>query len=86
MKFNFQSTILASLVLLVSTAAAAPVGDEAGDLNVSRILAENSRADVQVEKRQVVEVDSHGVPTATRAYVPPVTAAGPVVNEPYRRS
>jgi hypothetical protein len=37
MKFNIQSTLFASLVLLVGTAVAAPVGDEAGDLNVSRI-------------------------------------------------
>lgn len=86
MKFNIQSTLFASLVLLMGTAAAAPVGDEAGDLNVSRIQAENSRAEVQVEKRQIVRFDSHGVATATDAYVTPVTAAGPVVNEPYRRS
>jgi hypothetical protein len=38
MKFNIQSTLFASLVLLMGTAAAAPVGDEAGDLNVSPML------------------------------------------------
>lgn len=39
MKFNIQSTLFASLVLLVGTAAAAPVvGDDVGDLNVGHIL------------------------------------------------
>ena len=38
MKFNIQSTLFASLVLLVGTAAAAPVaGDDTGDLNVGHI-------------------------------------------------
>ena len=39
MKFNIQSTLSASLVLLVGTAAAAPiVGDDTGGLNVGHIL------------------------------------------------
>jgi hypothetical protein len=83
MKFSIQSTVFASLVLLVGTAAAAPVGDEAGDLNVSRILAENSRANVQVEKRQVVQFDSNGVATATAGYTPYTPG---YVGTPYRRS
>jgi hypothetical protein len=38
MKFNIQSTLFASLVLLMGTAAAAPVGDDSGDPNVGRAL------------------------------------------------
>ena len=39
MKFNTHSTLLASLVLLVGTAAAAPVADDdTGDLDVGHIL------------------------------------------------
>ena len=83
MKFNIQSTLFASFVLLVGTAAAAPVGEEAGDLNVSRILAETFKANVQVEKRQVVQFDSNGVATATADYTPYTPG---YVGTPYRRS
>ena len=38
MKFNIQSTLFASLVLLLGAAAAAPVGVKAGDLDVGRHL------------------------------------------------
>jgi len=39
MKFNIQSTLFASLVLLLGTAAAAPIaGDDTGDLDVGHIV------------------------------------------------
>jgi hypothetical protein len=83
MKFNIQSTLFASLVLLMGTAAAAPIGDDEGDLNVSRILAESSRANVQVAKRQILEYDDGGVITGTRPYTPYTPVS---VGTDYRRS
>jgi len=88
MKFNIQSTLFASLLLL-GTATAAPVGVKVGDIDVGRHHhQENSRANDQVAKRQGgIVADAYGNSVGYNTPTPTTTplAAGPVVNTGYRR-